>query len=88
MANWPTVKRSDVTLHPSPLEGCVDLSSLLARVRAEFLVRPGLCLTPNDATQLWGFDRYIWETLLRALAGASFLHRTEAGAFALGSTRT
>lgn len=64
-----------------------DLGSLLARIRGEFVETPGLCVTVDDARQLWGLDRDTCQTMLQALTDARFLHRTPADAFELGSTQ-
>jgi hypothetical protein len=70
-----------------PIGGAADLGSLLARIRGEFLEVPGLCLSIDDARQLWGLDRDTCQTMLQALTDARFLRRTPAGTFALGPTR-
>jgi hypothetical protein len=70
-----------------PIGGAADLGSLLARVREAFLATPDLCLSLDDARQLWGLDRDTCQTMLQALTDARFLRRTPAGTFALRSKR-
>lgn len=51
-------------------------SDLEARMRAEYLEMPGLCLTVAQAARLWNVDR---ETGLRSLASlveTGFLYRS------------
>jgi len=63
------------------------LEGLAHRVRAEYLEMPGLCLTLEQAQRLWSVDRRTCEALLRLLADARFLRRTERGLFVLCASR-
>jgi hypothetical protein len=54
---------------------------LLTRIRGEYLEMPGLCLTPDQATRLWGLEPAECRALLEALVGAQFLTRTRDGAY-------
>lgn len=60
---------------------------LALRVRAEYLEMPGLCLTLEQAQQLWSVERRTCEALFKSLADARFLHRTERGLFVLRASR-
>jgi hypothetical protein len=48
-------------------------TSLLNRVRAEFIEMPGLRLRVEQAQRLWNLDRTSCEVLLRSLVDAKFL---------------
>jgi hypothetical protein len=56
-------------------------ATLEDRVRGEFLEMPGLHLTPQQASRLWGLDRAISEQVLDGLASVGFLVRTREGAY-------
>ncbi len=62
----------------SPLE----FHSLVERVRCEFLEMPGLQLTVQQATRLWGLDRRSCEAVIESLVRSEFLKRTASGAVA------
>ena len=47
--------------------------ALLARIRGEFKEMPGLRLTPEQGSRLWGLDRAECEELLRVLTDQGFL---------------
>jgi hypothetical protein len=49
-------------------------TSLLNRVRAEFIEMPGLRLRVEQAQRLWNLDRTSCEMLLRSLVDAKFLN--------------
>ena len=57
------------------------ITSLVHRVRGEFLEMPGLRLTPAQAARLWALDQSTAERLLDGLTSAGFLLRTDAGAY-------
>jgi len=50
-------------------------TSLLNRVRGEFIEMPGLRLRVEQAQRLWNLDRTSCEVLLRSLVEAKFLRR-------------
>jgi hypothetical protein len=52
---------------------------LLARVRAEFLEMPGLCLTPLQARRLWALDEAVCDRVIDVLVDDGFLRRTRDG---------
>jgi hypothetical protein len=62
----------------SPSHTPTDLQS---RIRSEYLEMPGLRLSLEQASRLWGLDRAACEGLLDALVGISFLHRDRDGRF-------
>ena len=57
------------------------IEATLQRVRGEFCEMPGLCLTPAQASRLWGLDAVASQALLDALVDARFLQRTPNGLF-------
>jgi len=57
------------------------IEATLERVRGEFREMPGLCLTPAQASRLWGLDAVASQALLEALVDAHFLRRTANGGF-------
>jgi hypothetical protein len=57
------------------------IEATLQRVRGEFHEMPGLCLTPAQASRLWGLDAVASQALLDALVDARFLQRTPNGGF-------
>lgn len=50
-------------------------TSLLNRVKSEFIEMPGLRLRIDQAQRLWNLDRPSCELLLRSLVEAKFLDR-------------
>ena len=58
-----------------------SLTSLLHRIRSEFLEMPGLRLTPAQAAQLWAVDHQTSERILLGLTAAGFLIKNREGAF-------
>jgi hypothetical protein len=54
---------------------------LLARIRAEFLEMPGLCLTTCQARRLWALEPCACECVLAKLMAAGFVRRTRDGRF-------
>lgn len=57
------------------------ITSLLHRIRSEFIEMPGLRLTPAQAARLWGMERHTSERILDGLALAGFLSKTREGAY-------
>ena len=57
------------------------ITSLLRRIRSEFIEMPGLRLTPAQAARLWGMERHTSERILDALALAGFLSKNRQGAY-------
>jgi hypothetical protein len=57
------------------------IEATLQRVRGEFREMPGLCLTPAQASRLWGLDAVASQALLDALVDARFLQRAPNGGF-------
>src|SRR6266540_7570881 len=72
-----TTVEAPITEHPHD-EG---VTSLLHRIRSEFLEMPGLRLTPTQAARLWGMERQTSERILDGLALAGFLSKTREGAY-------
>lgn len=62
-------------------ENVMELPALVARVRAEFLEMPGLRLSFEEATRLWGMDAAVCRTVVESLVQASFLRRAHDGTF-------
>ena len=52
---------------------------LIERARGEFLEMPGLRLTPEQASRLWGVDTATCQQLIDALVAAAFLRWTSRG---------
>ena len=55
------------------------MNELVGRIRSEFLEMPGLRLTVNQASRLWGLDEGACRRVIDVLIGASFLRWTPAG---------
>ena len=62
-------------------------TTLLSRIRSEFLEMPGLKLTVRQAARLWGLESATSERLLARLADAGFLWRSHDGAYTRASGR-
>jgi hypothetical protein len=54
-------------------------STLISRVRSEFLEMPGLQLTLPQAARLWGLEQHACRRIIDALVTASFLRWTPRG---------
>lgn len=52
---------------------------LLDRVRNEFLEMPGLSLTPDQASRLWGVDGQTCRQMIDDLVATAFLRWTRRG---------
>jgi hypothetical protein len=63
-------------------------TSLVQRVRGEYMEMPGLCLTLAQAQRLWGLEPHLCDALLQALVDDRFLGRTDDGMFVLRATET
>ena len=68
------------------LERCVQrhstrIDKLVRRIQSEYVQRPELRVTLEDAQRLWHLDRIECEALLTAFVDAAFLRRTVGGAF-------
>ena len=57
------------------------LEQLIARTRSEYLEMPGLRLSVTEASRLWGFEKDLAETILRALVDDGFLKVAADGKF-------
>jgi len=57
-------------------------TSLVTRIRGEYLEMPGLRLTFEQAQRLFGVERMLCKTVLHALVEAKFLCVTPNGAYA------
>jgi hypothetical protein len=66
----------------------MEMTALLARIRAEFTEMPGLVLTFHQACRLWAMDASTCEAVLHTLVSEQFLTRTKNGAFVAVSNRT
>jgi hypothetical protein len=53
--------------------------TLRSRVRAEFIEMPGLQLTFEQATRLWGLEPKVCQALIDDLVSCGFLRRTANG---------
>jgi hypothetical protein len=58
-------------------------TTLLQRIRGEFLEMPGLHLTLRQAARLWHLDLDTCDLALRALIADGFLRQTTRGSFQL-----
>jgi hypothetical protein len=70
-----------------PLGAAPTFTTLVERIRAEYIEQPGLRLTEAQASRLWRLDEPTTRHALHALTGASFLHCSEDGRYARPSTR-
>jgi hypothetical protein len=50
-------------------------STLLSRIRGEFLEMPGLHLTAPQAARLWALDQAVSDRILGELVSSGFLYR-------------
>ena len=57
----------------------MDIDLVTRRVREEFREMPGLRLTPEQATRLWGLEREVCRQVIEALIASAFLRWTGAG---------
>lgn len=57
------------------------LDSFVARVRAEYREMPGLSLTPQQASRLWGVHLSVCEEVLEKLVLDGVLYNTRSGAY-------
>ena len=60
-----------------------DLEHLSQQVRGEYLEMPGMSLTVDQATKMWGINRDICATLLDSLVDTGFLRRGQHGKYLL-----
>ena len=58
----------------------MEFEAVLRRVRAEFVEMPGLRLTPEQSSRLWGVERDLCHAVIDALIDSAFLRWTPAGA--------
>ena len=58
-----------------------SIAEVIARVRAEFLEMPGLCLTVPQAQRLCGLERTVCDLVLEELVDAKFLRVSPDGAY-------
>ena len=58
-----------------------SIDDLIRRVRGEYLEMPGLRLTHDQATRLWGLDSRTCQKLLHTLLDARFLTCTSDGRY-------
>ena len=58
----------------------MEFDSIVRRVREEFREMPGLRLTPEQATRLWGLEHEVCGRVIASLVASSFLRRTPSGA--------
>jgi hypothetical protein len=57
----------------------MSTTSLVERVRSEFIEMPGLRLTPAQAARLWGMDDDSCHHVISALVRSAFLRWTPTG---------
>jgi len=57
------------------------VTTVVERVRAEFVESPGLSLTPSQAQRLFGLDAARGASILSGLCDAGFLVRDKEGRF-------
>jgi len=57
----------------------MELEDVVQRIRAEFREMPGLRLTPDEATKLWGLEHNTCRAVIDALVATAFLRWTSAG---------
>lgn len=63
-----------------------DFEHLSQQVRGEYLEMPGMSLTVEQATKMWGINREICATLLESLVEVGFLRRGQHGMYLLGAS--
>jgi uncharacterized membrane protein len=76
----PGIKALRLSMRTS-LATTVGITSLLNRIRGEFLEMPGLRLTPAQAARLWSLDGLSSQALLNDLTTSGFLIKTKEGAY-------
>jgi hypothetical protein len=59
-----------------------EIHSLVERIRGEFLEMPGLRLTVQQASRLWGLDPVCCRTVIDFLIETEFLRWTSGGRIA------
>jgi len=59
----------------------VSLSSVVARIRAEYVEMPGLALTVAQAARFWSLNPSALEQLFSILVDDGFLLRDKTGAY-------
>ena len=70
-----------------PLGAAPTFTTLVERIRAEYIEQPGLRLTEAQASRLWRLDEPTTQLALSELTDAAFLQRSEDGRYARPSTR-
>ena len=58
----------------------MDVDRVARRVRQEFLEMPGLRLTPQQASRLWGLEGDTCRAVIEVLVASAFLRWTTSGA--------
>ena len=58
----------------------MDVDRVARRVRQEFLEMPGLRLTPQQASRLWGLEGDTCRAVIELLVRSAFLRWTTSGA--------
>jgi hypothetical protein len=58
-----------------------DLGEALRRVKADFLEMPGLQVSLNQASRLWGLDATVCRVVLDSLVATGFIVRTDKALF-------
>jgi hypothetical protein len=61
------------------LPACMDLGSMVERVRGEFNEMPGLQLTEAQAARLWGLEPGACRRVVKELVDSEFLRWTPSG---------
>lgn len=78
------------TIEPRPTlppDAASTITTLVERIRAEYIEQPGLRLTEAQASRLWRLDEGTTRYALHELTGASFLQCSEDGRYARPSSR-
>ena len=57
----------------------MELERIVSRVREEFREMPGLRLTPEQATRLWGLEEKTCAAVIERLVASEYLRWTPAG---------
>lgn len=70
-----------------PPDASATFTTLVERIRAEYIEQPGLRLTEAQASRLWRLDEGTARHVLHELTGASFLQCSEDGRYARPSSR-
>ena len=79
---WPfvqSIREGALDQEDSPERVQLELAAIVRRVRDEFFEMPGLVLTVEQATRLWGLEHETCRAVIDELVKTSFLCWTPGG---------